>query len=299
MACYRPLDGYRQPGGGVTIAWEPPGSLEKLRVPCGSCIGCRMEYASTWAIRMQHEASCWDSNLFVTLTYDDENLPWHRGLELSDLQKFLKRFRKAIPGDKGGPDGNNPIRFFAAGEYGSNTDRPHWHIALFNTRLPGGTNQDQAPDLSRLWTLGMHSVSHFTPGRAGYIAGYAVKKVRGRVERQHRYGAVNPVTGEWVERRPEFCVMSRRPGIGAYWFSAFRRDLERGYLVEKGGVKKRLPRFYQNKLMASEHFAELAEERRFEWLENRKPGEDSEERRTAKETVHKARLSTYGSPRGL
>lgn len=299
MACYRPMDGYRQEGGGVTIGWEPPGSREKVRVPCGSCIGCRMEYASNWALRLQHEAACWESNLFVTLTYDDDNLPWHRGLELSDLQKFMKRLRKAIPGHREGPNGKNQIRFFAAGEYGSETDRPHWHIALFNARLSRGTTPDTSPDLSGLWQMGMHTVSPFTSGRAGYIAGYAVKKIRGRVEKQRRYGAVNPVTGEWVERRPEFCVMSRKPGLGAYWFSTFRRDVERGYVVEKGGVKRRLPRFYQNKLMQSEQYAELAEERRFEWLEARTPGEDSPERRTAKELVHAARLSAHGSPRGL
>lgn len=297
MACYHPLDGYRLESGGVRIGFEPEGSRELLRIPCGRCLGCRMDYASSWALRLQHEAACWDESIFVTLTYDDECLPWHRGLVISDLQRFLKRFRKEIPGDQEAPDGRSPVRFFAAGEYGSTTDRPHWHVALFNARLPGWRGQSESDALSRLWPAGMHTVSRFSSGRAGYLAGYCVKKVRGRVERERRYGAVNPVTGEWFERRPEFAVMSRRPGIGRYWFDRYRCDLERGFVIEAGGVKRRLPRFYKSKLMEDDAFAEAHEERVYEYQRALEPGADSEERRRSREKVHASRLSTYGSRR--
>lgn len=297
MACYNPLEGHRQPGGSVKIGWEPPGSLELVRVPCGSCLGCRMEYASSWATRLTHEASCWDSNLFITLTYEDEHIPWHGGLELADLQKFMKRIRKTLTGDKEGPDGSRKIRFFAAGEYGSSTARPHWHIALFNTRLPGWSGADRSDCLSRLWTMGMHSVSSFTAARAGYIAGYAVKKARGRLERQRRYGAINPATGEYTDRKPEFCVMSRRPGIGAYWFDRYSCDLQRGFIVEPGGARRRLPRFYKTKLMRDESFAMASEQRTFEYTEGLDPRENTDERRAAHELVHAARLSSQGRQR--
>lgn len=227
MSCYRPLDGFRTEGGSVVIGHEPPGSVEKLRVPCGRCFGCRMEYAESWATRLQHEASCWDSNLFVTLTYEDKNLQWHKGLVLDDLQLFMKRLRKSHQGLVTAPDGRRPIRFFAAGEYGSRTDRPHWHLALFNCGLR--LRQEMSPDLEKLWPHGLHTVTPFTVGRASYIAGYATKKVHGRMARQERYSVVNPETGELVERRPEFVVMSRRPGIGAFFYHRHKGDLERGF----------------------------------------------------------------------
>lgn len=253
-----------------------------------------MEYAEVWSVRLQHESMCWPRAQFVTLTYDDEHVPW-RGLDIDHLQRFLKRLRKATEGIEA-VNGRKPIRYFAAGEYGGETRRPHFHAALFNVEL--GERQGISDLLSRLWPYGFHSCSEFTPGRARYIAGYAVKKVRGRVERERELGAVNFETGEFAVMRPEFCVMSRRPGIGAYFFEKFRSDFRRGFVVDRGGVKRRLPRFYRNKLLQNPDDAYLDECRTEEYMAQLPPGSDTPARREAAEAVHMARVSTFSRKRG-
>lgn len=303
MSCYRPLEGYRTSGGSVKIGYEPPGSTEKLRIPCGSCFGCRMEYAEQWSIRCRHEAACWDSNLFLTLTYDDDSLEWHRSLVVDHLQAFLKRLRKRFSGVGETEDGKRPVRYFAAGEYGSRTDRPHFHLLLFNLRIPDVSGfpdrNEESAELSELWKFGRHVVSGFSPGRARYVAGYAAKKVKGRMARQAAYGVYHPVTGEYFERKPEFCTMSRRPGLGHYWYERFRSDLERGYVVEAGGVKKRLPRFYKERLLSSDDFAMADEERRDAYISSIDAAEDTPERNAVKERVHKARIGAHGRERSF
>ena len=94
-----------------------------LELPCGQCIGCRLERSRQWAMRCLHEASLYDSNSFITLTYDDSNLPYGGSLNYEDFQKFMKRLRKRI---------NSKVRFYMGGEYGSEgTMRPHFHACLF------------------------------------------------------------------------------------------------------------------------------------------------------------------------
>lgn len=253
-----------------------------------------MEYAEVWSTRLQHEAMCWPRAAFITLTYADDNVPW-RGLQLDDLQRFLKRLRKATDGVEEFK-GKRPIRYFAAGEYGGQTGRPHFHAALFNLDLKA---RDGYSDLlHKVWRDGFHTVSEFTPGRARYLAGYAVKKIRGKVERRAALERINFETGEIYEARPEFAVMSRRPvGIGGYFLEKFRSDLRRGYVTDWGGIKRRMPRYYRNKLLNDPDFAYEDECRREEYLAALPAGADTEERRVAKEQTHKARVRTYGKER--
>lgn len=302
MACYNPLDAYRLEGGGVSVGFERKGSTEKLRIPCGTCFGCRMEYAELWSIRCQHESKLWESSLFVTLTYDDDSLPWHGSLDVSHIQRFIKRLRKAYDGDIAIPEsaGRRPIRYFAAGEYGTSTERAHWHLLLFNCRLPdyhGGGPGIDLKSMSGLWPFGHHRVDLFAPGRASYIAGYSAKKARGRVERKKRYEVMNMETGEVFERRPEFCVMSRRPGIGVWYFQRHRADFERGFVQGEGGVKKRLPRLYRTYLSESSEFAYDDENRREEFLLAMDPAENTRERLAVRQKVHQSRIGTYRKER--
>ena len=92
-----------------------------------------MERSKTWAVRCRHESLFWDHNVFVTLTYDDDHLPWHGSLVPEHLQLFVKRLRKALSGVQVAPGSvHRPIRFFGCGEYGSTSKRAHYHLLLFN-----------------------------------------------------------------------------------------------------------------------------------------------------------------------
>jgi hypothetical protein len=98
-----------------------------LELPCGQCIGCRLERSRQWAMRCLHESSLYDRNAFVTLTYDDEHLPPGGSLNYPDFQRFMKRLRK---------NSKSPIRFYMGGEYGESTLRPHFHVCLFGYDFP-------------------------------------------------------------------------------------------------------------------------------------------------------------------
>jgi hypothetical protein len=129
MPCFTPLKGYRSrevtKSGKRKIVFNDRAGYKDLpvTVPCGQCTGCRLERSRQWAIRCFHEASLYENNCFITLTYSEQFLPADRSVSVREFQLFMKRLRK-----KYGPG----IRFFACGEYGEKFSRPHYHACLFN-----------------------------------------------------------------------------------------------------------------------------------------------------------------------
>jgi hypothetical protein len=193
-----------------------------------------MRWRREWALRCLHEKRLHSASAFLTLTYADEWLPSPPSLSLRDLQLFMKRLRKARP------DG---LRFFACGEYGDITKRPHYHVLLFNTRFqdqrfykytPGGDPLYRSVELSELWTYGNADIGTVTAKTCAYVAGYVMKKV-GQSE----------IPSPGYER--EFRVMSRRPGIGAGWFDRFQDEAYRADSAIIDGREVGLPRYYDSK----------------------------------------------------
>lgn len=200
MACHFPLNAWRGPGGDISFRLLPhyDGTEEYLRLPCGSCLGCRMAKAREWAIRCQLELSQHDEFCWTTLTYDDSQLPDFGSLEKSHVSSWLKRLRARHP--------DKTIRFFACGEYGETTHRAHYHSVLF------GLADD--PSIQDTWPHGYVRVDPLTPAAISYVAGYCNKKLGWKHEYQK---LVDPETGELLyERQPPFILMSRRPGIGGF-----------------------------------------------------------------------------------
>ena len=170
---------------------------DPVRIPCGHCFGCKMDIAKTWTTRLVLEMQGHKYNYFVTLTYDDEHCPDR--VSKVEFQKFMKRFRKRY--------GHSSVRFFACGEYGSETKRPHYHAILmldYPLDLSAiGVNVFHSAEIADTWKLGLHSVSFAEPACAAYVAGYVVKKQR------------NPD----ADLQP-FILMSRRPGLGREYFDS-------------------------------------------------------------------------------
>lgn len=240
MTCYHPLKGYWSrdvdPGTGRRrVVFDVASGYRDrpITIPCGQCIGCRLERSRQWAIRCVHEASLWRDNCFLTLTYDDNNIPEGGTLVLSDLQRFMKRLRKRYGAG---------IRFFACGEYGSNLERPHYHAVLFNHdfsdktlfRVKGDTRLYISDALSELWPFGYSTIGDVTFESAAYVARYVLKKMNGAPAEAH-YGG----------RRPEFVVMSRRPGVGAGWWERFSSDVWPDDFVVIRGREMKPPRYYE------------------------------------------------------
>lgn len=249
MTCYRPLKGVRgdKPGksGKFPLIVKPASYTgAAIDVPCGRCIGCRIDHSRMWALRCHHEASLYVQNSFLTLTYSPEFLPAFGSLVKSDLQKFFKRLRKF---------GGSGIRYFACGEYGEQLSRPHYHVCLFNFdfadrkvwSVRGGVRLSVSDSLARLWPFGFSTVGDLTYESAAYVARYCMKKVTGDLKESH-YTRLVPETGELVEISPEFVLMSRRPGVARAWYDRFSSDCFPSDYLTVNGRRHKVPRYYSS-----------------------------------------------------
>lgn len=309
MTCYNPIKAYRSEtlnanGKRPLVFDEHKGIGPCLDIPCGQCIGCRLDRSLDWAVRISCEASLYKQNCFITLTYAPENLPLGGSLCLAHFQLFMKRLRSKY--------GKN-IRFFHCGEYGEKLGRPHYHACLLNFDFADklyhrstarGDKIYRSASLEQLWPYGLSEIGDVTFESAAYVARYVTKKVTGKLAPDHY--AIEPVidesTGEIVDsKRPEYTTMSRRPGIGAPWLEKFHADVySHDYFVTRSGAKMKPPRFFDNRyeLMNPEHFSRISENREFSDVntpgtyENRRRALDSTpERLKVRETVHRATVS--------
>lgn len=253
MPCYHPLDAYRTADGSIVFVdnLRRNDVVDRISLPCGRCVGCRLERSRQWAVRCMHEASLYDANSFVTLTYDNDHLPEYNSLEYRHFQLFMKRLRKAFA--------PTVIRFYMCGEYGDDLSRPHYHACLFNCyfadrrRLSAGGSGAtlySSDLLSSLWPYGFSSIGDVTFESAAYVARYVMKKVTGDAAESY-YTTVDPLTGEVSKRVPEFNKMSLRPGIGATWFERFHSDVYPRDKVVVRGVESKPPRYYDKKFYKS------------------------------------------------
>lgn len=219
-----------------------------LSLPCGRCMGCRLEKSRQWAVRCVHESKCYDDNCFVTLTFSPENVPKDGSVRRVHVQNFMKDLRNAfVPPCPDGFDSDEwfrefGIRVFYCAEYGDNFGRPHYHLCLFNFDFPDRVRFTKVNDfwyytsdiLKKLWPFGHSTVCDFSFETAAYVARYCTKKVNGEKAKAH-YG----------DRVPEFAGMSLRPGIGKPWFDKYgRTDLFPNDNVISRGVISKVPRYY-------------------------------------------------------
>lgn len=230
-----------------------------VELPCGQCIGCRLEYSRQWAIRCVHEAQMHERSAFITLTFNDESLPPDRSISVRELQLFFKRFRKAISPIR--------IRYFACGEYGEERQRPHYHACIFGfdfpDKIPCGVNKQgdtlySSSLLSEVWPYGFNWIGNVTFESCAYVARYMLKKHKGK-DSPDFYELIDPDTGEVSFQVKEFCTMSRggeRGGIGRDWFELFRSDTDKDFITLRG-VRMALPKFYDMLLEQSDSDAFL------------------------------------------
>lgn len=288
MPCYSPIAARRLAGGGVEMlgsVHDPAvGRLSTMRLPCGRCIGCRLKYAQMWAIRCVHEASLYDRNCVVTLTYDEKHVPKDGSLRYLDFQLFMKRLRQYRRRfflrehfklkrftDLSRSQAKrlvelSKVRFFCGGEYGEVGLRPHFHSCIFNFDFPdkvvygkrdGRANLWLSSLADRLWGKGRVVVGVLDFDSACYVAKYVIPKVYGDLAHDHYR------VGEPEELVPEFANMSRRPGIGMPWLYKFWKETRRDLSVWSRGHRVHMPRVYSRYVESladcSDARAELAE----------------------------------------
>lgn len=196
-----------------------------------------------------HEASSYEDNCFLTLTYDDAHVPRDGSLRKREFPDFMRRLRKT----------GVRARYFHCGEYGDSTSRPHYHACLFGHSFPdraewttrGENIVWRSAELERLWPLGLSEIGSLTFESAAYVARYVCKKVTGR-RAEGAYSRVDDATGEMFQIEPEFATMSRRPGIGARWFAEFSSEVFPADEVIVRGHAVKPPRFYDERLSEGE-----------------------------------------------
>lgn len=247
MPCFKPLQGYYKLGGGLTFKHEQSNGI-KLSVPCGQCIGCRLERKTEWGLRLSHEAAMHFHSCFITLTYNPESLPTGETLVKRHVQLFMKNLRQHLDYHHGK---QKKVRYFACGEYGEQKGRPHYHIILFGWEPTDGeiySNTEKgklyiSKTLERLWGRGYAAYGSVTEESCLYVAGYTVQKITGEMAKEHYTRVL--ASGEILEIQPEFALMSTRPGIGAGYYSRFERDFrDAGDFALMHGKKKPVPRYY-------------------------------------------------------
>lgn len=294
MVCFAPIKGFRSrdltAAGKRSFVIDPKQgySDRPMTIPCGQCIGCRLERSRQWAIRCVHESSLYEKNCFITLTYSTDKLPSNGSLAIRDWQLFMKRLRKRF---------GSKIRFYACGEYGEQLGRPHYHACLFNfdfddkvpfKKTKSGEMIYLSPSLDETWGLGLSSVGAVTFNSAAYVARYIMKKQTGPEAETH-YWFVDS-DGVVHDRKPEFTVMSRRPGIAKAWFDKFKTDVFPDDFVVHDNKKLRVPRYYSNQYELSEaqHFARLKGRRKRQAKKH--AADQTPERLRVRENVQLARL---------
>lgn len=276
MTCYHPIEGkyapWRNSSGKRPIIFNQTGNklLETVKVPCGQCIGCRLDKSRAWAIRVVKEASLHEDNCFITLTYNDENLPENGSLVKEHFTKFMKRLRKKLSPRK--------IRYYMCGEYGTKYGRPHYHAVIFNYDFPDKEEIERhnqyrqdlpklytSTILSETWGKGYVSIGEVTLDSAAYIARYCTKKITGEAEHEN-YFNFDIETGEIKERLQEYQTMSRRPGIAADWFDKYgKEEIQVGDYITEKGKKIKVPRYFQDRLEQQDPEAyEVYREKRIE-----------------------------------
>lgn len=219
---------------------------EYIDIPCGKCVGCLLKRSRDWADRCMMEASYHDHNSFITLTYDDDHLPDvreyvdidgvvqsspYRSLQKVDFQLFMKRLRDRISPDK--------IRFFACGEYGNRTYRPHYHAIIFGYDFPDkqllkknfrNENYYVSDLLTDCWSKGHTLVTEVSWDTCAYVARYCLKKRDNDIS----------VFNKYFNLDPEFTLMSRKPGIARQYYDDNKLDIyksERIILSDDKGSK--------------------------------------------------------------
>lgn len=264
-------------GSNIKLSVSPfPGSVS---VPCGKCLGCRLDYSRQWADRMMLEFEKTHKAIFLTLTYNEEHVPcvyddfgsiiWYT-LNKQHWQDFMKRLRSRKEFD------NRELKFYMCGEYGSKTLRPHMHAIIFgisvedfpNRRSIGMNELRQIyytdPYLEDLWkdqrdglSLGFITFSAVSWQTCAYVSRYTMKKL------YTDYSRIDMLS----ESLPEFSLMSRRPGIGSWYFYEKRPDPERPSIYLNTGYESqeiRFPKYFMKLLEKDDPllYSKIKEQRR-------------------------------------
>lgn len=206
-------------------------------VPCGKCYPCLVNKRKEWTFRAYQELKAAFSAVFITLTYDDDHLPLADTVPTlfkRDLQLFFKRLRKEndmyqniIPFDLNNPQKRFKLTYYAVGEYGPRTERPHYHILLFNL------HPDLYPAIDKKWPDGHVKIGKVNSNSIQYVTGYVLTK-----------------RSFYEQKENEFALISK--GFGKEYMKNALHHLKSKdlFVINQKGKKQSLPRYYRDKILS-------------------------------------------------
>lgn len=223
---------------------------EGIEVPCRNCIACKVNRSTQWAMRIYHELTSWQYGVFLTLTYDENNIPDNYSLVKSDLQKFFKRLRHHIGKER-------KIKYFACGEYGEKRGRPHYHAIILGidknehklTKSSGqGWYVEEGP-LKDAWQMGIIHIGEITNDSIGYVTHYIDKKLTGKLAEENYKN---------TKRIAPFQIQSQ--GFGLQYALKHAEQIKANLHLRYKGVVTPIPSYYREKLniKEDERFKQLA-----------------------------------------
>lgn len=199
---------------------------------CGKCAPCERRRVQQWVFRIQHEMQDGKDGVFITLTYDDDNIPIAKcgfgTLDVNDTKKYWKRIRRKY---------DVKFKYYLCGEYGEQTNRPHYHAIVIGHGI-------DVIDFEASWKLGHVHIGNVSSDSIAYCIKYFTK---------------NSYIGkqDWDDRKKCFSAMSH--GIGADYIKNpqvrkwHKSNLENITIASKDGKSDfALPRYYKDKLFTDE-----------------------------------------------
>jgi len=294
MTCISPRMAYKKTNGQFTLAkiGDSAPIANPILVPCGSCMACRIKHTRDWSTRMVHEAYTHKTpSSFITLTYNDENLPDHNNLVPKHLSDFIRELRRKIRPNK--------LRYFGVGEFGELSGRAHYHAILFGympedlkhyKKNGSGDALYTSPFLDSIWKKGFLTIGEFNTTTAEYCSKYITKALTG--EKALRY--LDPETGELVLKQKPFQRASNRPGIGTEFYNLYKDQMYAFDETIIDGKPRSLPKAYDRKFRAENKlsFEELKRSRynRAIAFADQDPYRKTEAQRKAVATIIKQKL---------
>ena len=294
MPCYHPLKAFkvrpetRDQSAKYVIAshklehvnYKGQSYYESIDIPCGKCIGCRLEYSKQWANRIMLESKTSNNIWGINLTYNNDNIPIKHPIDLEtgevitsiecptlkekDVQDFLKRLRMNMFRKYG----TKSIRYAYAGEYGEQRQRPHYHLIVFNCPIKDlkevrkskkNFPMYESEEISKTWGKGLVTINEVSWDYSAYVARYIMKKQKGQGSKEY-YDSIG--------REKEYFRTSRRPGLGKEYYNLNKDkiyDTDEIFLGKRDKVLKLKPAKYYDKLFDvedHERMQEIKENRR-------------------------------------
>ena len=215
-----------------------------IYVPCRNCIPCKINKTSEWTMRILMEKATNPNCQFLTLTYNNDNLPKDRGLHKDDLQDFFKSFRQELE-----YAGGDKIKYFACGEYGDNPQRltngeyikrPHYHSIIFGiddsmeTRMMINNAWKKQEDWKLFGKTWRKTLGNVSADSASYVAGYCQKKLFGKY-----------ADWEYGDKQPPFQLQSQR--IGEKYFLEHAEQYIKDGFIFFNGKKHPIPETWKRK----------------------------------------------------